>query len=74
MVYDSPYGLIVAAIILQVLTLLMIGSPFVLHKVKGLVFYTSDYLVYSVVCSSYKTDITYFHRSLKKALVVHYLF
>ncbi|KAL5371989.1 hypothetical protein DPSP01_013835 [Paraphaeosphaeria sporulosa] len=45
MAYDNPHGLIAAAVIVQVLVLLMIGSRFMSHKMKGLEFHTSDYLI-----------------------------
>ncbi|KAJ4351974.1 uncharacterized protein N0V89_007319 [Didymosphaeria variabile] len=45
MAYDSPHGLIAAAVIVQTLVLLMIASRFVSHKMKGLTLHTSDYLI-----------------------------
>ena len=45
MAYDSPHGLIAAAVIVQTLVLLMIGARFVSHKMRGLKFHTSDYLI-----------------------------
>lgn len=45
MAYDNPHGLIAAAVIVQTLVLLMIGSRFVSHKMKGLKLHTSDYLI-----------------------------
>ena len=45
MAYDSPHGLIAAAVIVQVMVLGMIASRFVSHKMKGLKFSVSDYLI-----------------------------
>ncbi|KAF2438359.1 hypothetical protein P171DRAFT_159410 [Karstenula rhodostoma CBS 690.94] len=45
MAYDNPHGLIAAAVIVQTLVLLMIGSRFASHKMKALGFHTSDYLI-----------------------------
>jgi hypothetical protein len=45
MVYDSPGGLIAAAVIMQILVLLMIGSRIVSHNIKGPKSHPSDYLI-----------------------------
>lgn len=45
MAYDNPHGLIASAVIVQTLVLVMIGSRFVSHRMKGLTFHTSDYLI-----------------------------
>ncbi|OAL01240.1 hypothetical protein IQ06DRAFT_293343 [Phaeosphaeriaceae sp. SRC1lsM3a] len=45
MAYDNAHGLIAAAVIVQTLVLAIIISRFVSHKMKGLKYHTSDYLI-----------------------------
>jgi hypothetical protein len=45
MSYDSPHGLIAAAVIVQTLVLAMVASRFVSHRMKGLKNHTSDWLI-----------------------------
>jgi hypothetical protein len=45
MAYDNPHGLIAAATIVQTLVLGMLVLRFASHKMEGLKFHTSDYLI-----------------------------
>jgi hypothetical protein len=45
MAYDSPHGLIAAAVIVQMLVLVMLASRFVSHRKRGLTLHTSDWLI-----------------------------
>jgi len=45
MAYDSPHGLIAAAVIVQTLVLIMLASRFVSHRKRGLTLHTSDWLI-----------------------------
>jgi hypothetical protein len=45
MAYDNPDGLIAAAVIMEALVLLMIGSRFVSHRMNGIKMHISDYLI-----------------------------
>ncbi|KAF2789755.1 hypothetical protein K505DRAFT_328021 [Melanomma pulvis-pyrius CBS 109.77] len=45
MAYDSPHGLIAAAVIVQTLVFVMIGSRFVSHRKRRLTLHTSDWLI-----------------------------
>ncbi|ORY03052.1 hypothetical protein BCR34DRAFT_605379 [Clohesyomyces aquaticus] len=45
MAYDSPHGLIAAAVIVQTLVLIMISFRFVSHRKRGLGLFTSDWLI-----------------------------
>jgi hypothetical protein len=76
MAYDNPHGLIAAAVVVQTLVLIMIGSRFVSHRKRGLSLSTSDWLIIAAGVLStgltieqiYGMPLAFFHFQLAVAI------